>query len=152
MGLWHGANWTFVLWGIYHAMFIFLYRKFSPFFEPMPKVVTRYGGLIITLPLIMLAWVPFRASSVEKTLKMWGKVIDPSAYFSLGMREDAYVIAFIISVGFFIIYWIKQYLLPKIRSRMNYLSISIEIMGFAIMVSLIIIFLRPINQFIYFQF
>ena len=27
MGLWHGANWTFVLWGIYHALLIFLYRQ-----------------------------------------------------------------------------------------------------------------------------
>ena len=26
MGLWHGANWTFVIWGIYHAILIFIYR------------------------------------------------------------------------------------------------------------------------------
>lgn len=63
MGLWHGANWTFVLWGLYHALLVFAYRKLAPRWRWLERVAREGNpaGILLTLPLVMLGWIPFRA-------------------------------------------------------------------------------------------
>ena len=152
MGLWHGANWTFVLWGIYHSIIIFIYRKLAPKTKIYPEYIRKYFGLMITLPIMMLAWIPFRAASIEDTFSMWSVVIDPRAYSSLGMRETTYVIAFILLVGFFLVFWVNDRLAPIILKLNSRVLVSFEAVIFAVLLPLVIIYLRPISQFIYFQF
>jgi len=152
MGLWHGANWTFVLWGIYHSIVIFLYRLVSPSTRNIRHTLKVFGGIIITLPLMMLAWIPFRAESISATVVMWSKIIDPFAYTSLGMRENTYLIAFFVLICFFILFWVKNKIIPLVANKSQFLIFLGEVVVFSIMVPLVIIFLRPINQFIYFQF
>ena len=109
----------------------------------------------MTLPIIMLSWIPFRAESVEITGKMWLKVINPYAYTYLGMRENVYIITFSILIFIFMAYLTQVKLVPKLitGSRGSRLILILgEILVFSIMIPLVIIFLRPISQFIYFQF
>jgi alginate O-acetyltransferase complex protein AlgI len=152
MGLWHGANWTFVLWGIYHSIIIFIYRKLAPKTKIYPEYIRKYFGLMITLPIMMLAWIPFLAASIKDTFSMWLVVIDPRAYSSLGMRETTYVIAFILLVGFFLVFWVNDRLAPIILKLNSRVLVSFEAVIFAVLLPLTIIYLRPISQFIYFQF
>lgn len=49
-GLWHGSNWTFVLWGIYHALW---------FRFPFKRI-----GVLITFPAVVIGWVIFRSPDV----------------------------------------------------------------------------------------
>jgi alginate O-acetyltransferase complex protein AlgI len=61
-GLWHGASWTFVLWGGYHGALLAMERlmgKRSPFVR-MPRAV-QVGGTFI---LVLIGWVLFRSSSM----------------------------------------------------------------------------------------
>ena len=151
MGLWHGANWTFLLWGLFHAIVISLYRLIEPITIKLNEQVRIIGGLIITLPIIMLAWVPFRADSISSAIVMWGKVLNPFAYTWLGMRENTYLITAFLLICIFITYTIKRKILPRIT--ITHLSSTItDIFSVSIMFALVIIFLRPVNQFIYFQF
>jgi alginate O-acetyltransferase complex protein AlgI len=67
-GLWHGAAWTFVLWGGLHGIYIVLnqmWRAFGKFKIPY------LPGLIITNICVIFAWVPFAASSSDVTFKIW---------------------------------------------------------------------------------
>ena len=59
-GLWHGAAWTFVLWGAYHGVFVTLERLIGNRRARVPLVVQH----ISTLALIVIGWVLFRATSV----------------------------------------------------------------------------------------
>jgi alginate O-acetyltransferase complex protein AlgI len=152
MGLWHGANWTFILWGIYHSIVIFIYRLITPFTKKLNYRLTVLGGMTLTLPIMMLSWVPFRAESLTVALEMWLKIINPFAYNSLGMRENTYLITALILLGVLSTYWIKNKLVPTISQKNNKLLIAGESIAFSIIIPLVIIFLRPINQFIYFQF
>ena len=52
MGFWHGANWTFFLWGIYHAIIITGYKFIKNFIKIKNKLYVSLLGFIITLPLI----------------------------------------------------------------------------------------------------
>ena len=64
-GLWHGANWTFVLWGLYWFVFAALERTLREPFSRLPKAVTAPLSHIY-LPLVaMLGWVLFKFTDVR---------------------------------------------------------------------------------------
>ena len=59
-GLWHGASWSFVLWGFFHGIFSVITRRWQLFFERIPKII----GWGITFLFLNLTWVLFRAETV----------------------------------------------------------------------------------------
>ncbi len=64
-GLWHGANWTFVLWGLYHGFFLILERtRFGAIQDSMETAVRR----IYTLLVVMGGWVLFRAETAMEAM------------------------------------------------------------------------------------
>ena len=63
-GLWHGASWGFALWGLYHGALLILHRQHSASWARWPPWLAR----TITLVLICLGWVFFRADSLEHAL------------------------------------------------------------------------------------
>ena len=65
-GLWHGAAWRFVLWGGLHGAMLVGHRLYRRGFGPMPARL----GQAITLMLVCLAWVPFRAESMPAAWAM----------------------------------------------------------------------------------
>jgi alginate O-acetyltransferase complex protein AlgI len=151
MGLWHGANWTFIIWGVYHAIVLVIFRLLSPLSKSFSNNIKMIGGVFFTLPIMMLSWIPFRSESLDVAVNMWIKVFNPYLYNSLGMRENAYLAAIVISVGIFTAYWIRHKLIPSINPKGLVLILG-DVILFTIMFSLTIVFFRPVNQFIYFQF
>ena len=62
-GLWHGASWTFVVWGLLHGAFLVVERLgFGAWLAARPAAV----GRAYTLAVVMLAWVFFRADSMAQ--------------------------------------------------------------------------------------
>jgi len=62
-GLWHGAKWTFVVWGIHHGVFLILERAgLAPLLARAPIVAAR----LYTLLVVMTGWVWFRANDFEQ--------------------------------------------------------------------------------------
>jgi alginate O-acetyltransferase complex protein AlgI len=66
-GLWHGAGWTFVLWGVMHGVALSIALLWQRF---MPKLAVGVTWLA-TFAFVTLAWVPFRADSIETTVRLW---------------------------------------------------------------------------------
>jgi alginate O-acetyltransferase complex protein AlgI len=65
-GLWHGANWTFVIWGLLHGMaisFAHLFRR--PVEREGGRTVPRWLLVVITFHFVTLCWIPFRAPNLE---------------------------------------------------------------------------------------
>jgi D-alanyl-lipoteichoic acid acyltransferase DltB (MBOAT superfamily) len=66
-GLWHGANWTYVIWGALHGVFLAIHKAFleltTPDGKARPKVwnLATILSLVLTLNCVMIAWVFFRA-------------------------------------------------------------------------------------------
>jgi alginate O-acetyltransferase complex protein AlgI len=151
MGLWHGASWTFVVWGLFHASFIFFYRLCMNFLTQFSDTTRNVIGWLITLPIVMLSWIPFRAQSLEDAFSMWAILFSPTQYTWLGMRENTYLLTAILLIGIMCSFFVKTRLLLVI-SKLPILLLLSESILFTIVIALVFIYLRPISQFIYFQF
>lgn len=65
-GLWHGAGWTFIIWGGFHGLVLCCFRLFSGNRAWLPRVMR----IVFMFHLVALGWLFFRASSVEQALAM----------------------------------------------------------------------------------
>jgi D-alanyl-lipoteichoic acid acyltransferase DltB (MBOAT superfamily) len=65
-GLWHGAAWTFVIWGLLHGLAMVVCRAWGAFGRPLPRGL----GWAITFLFVMTTWVFFRATSLDGALAM----------------------------------------------------------------------------------
>lgn len=54
-GLWHGAGWTFIVWGLYHGILVVCYHWASPLWDRMPNLLQMF----LTFMLVSLGWVLF---------------------------------------------------------------------------------------------
>lgn len=64
-GLWHGASWTFVVWGLYHGAFLVIERAgLAQKLAAQPSIVRH----LYTLLVVMTGWVFFRAESIEQAV------------------------------------------------------------------------------------
>ena len=65
-GLWHGANWTFVLWGFLHAVYLIVAQAISPFVPRFARVPRLQAcvKVVVTFSLVTFAWIFFRANTV----------------------------------------------------------------------------------------
>lgn len=68
-GLWHGANWTFVVWGLFHGAFSFL-EEFIPAVKRLPRILLH----IYTLLVVTVGFVIFRADTLYQAAIFIGKM------------------------------------------------------------------------------
>jgi alginate O-acetyltransferase complex protein AlgI len=61
-GLWHGAAWTFLLWGLYQGVLLILYRPFESTFAALPQRA-RFAAWLVMFHLTCYGWLIFRAPS-----------------------------------------------------------------------------------------
>jgi D-alanyl-lipoteichoic acid acyltransferase DltB (MBOAT superfamily) len=81
-GLWHGAAWTFFIWGVYHGLLLVAHRKVLELCEARPSLEaflgSRLGSAVsvgTTFLLVTLGWVFFRAETFQDALRMFAAMI-----------------------------------------------------------------------------
>jgi D-alanyl-lipoteichoic acid acyltransferase DltB (MBOAT superfamily) len=89
-GLWHGAAWTFVIWGAYHGALLVGHRLVSPMlarmkpFSVIPSPVSTAVAMMIMFLFTLYGWLIFRAESVPQLVEMTTALAHPFA----GLRVD----------------------------------------------------------------
>ncbi len=83
-GLWHGASWTFVAWGVLHGLLLVGHRTFRDFCASRPMLTAWYQSLpgticsvVLTYFCVSLGWVLFRASSFTAAAAMFKTMFAP---------------------------------------------------------------------------
>lgn len=151
-GFWHGANWTFLVWGFLNALFIvkdivFINSKWEVFNRP-PNMV-KYFKIFFTFILVSLLWIPFRAADLNAAMQ-YIQIIFSSSIFSLPQIRPSILIALIL--GFLIIEWNGRH---GNHGLEIFLLNSKRLTRWSFFICLIIVILcfggKP-NAFIYFQF
>lgn len=165
-GLWHGANWTFMIWGAIHGMYLIislltkeLRNKFYQLLGLDKNfIIRRFFKIIITFSLISFAWIFFRANSVfeacyiiKNIFKGWGEFFSFEAIGRLPFLEEGRfeTIISIISIGILLF-------LEKKGSFISWISKKPITLRWVFYYFLILMILICGNfgqkQFIYFQF
>lgn len=75
-GIWHGANWTFILWGLLHGLLNCINRLFKKQWEKLGKVI-RWA---VTFLLVNMLWVIFRADNISSALLFLKKMCSMSDF------------------------------------------------------------------------
>ena len=156
-GFWHGANWTFIIWGFLNALYIMPSIIFNTNRNNLEIVAQgkifptfkEFFSIIITFILAVFAWIFFRAENLEQALHYIERIFtNPDFITSLVVRGDLLVLIFF----FTIVEWLgreQQFALAKIglswKRRMRYA------LYFTLIITLFW-FGGKEQQFIYFEF
>lgn len=159
-GLWHGADWTFVLWGLYHGGLLsaltFIPHKRYKDVVAESKTWPRLQELVqigLTFAFVLVGWIIFRAENVAQLGAIAAKLFTADGFFNLygsGLRPDIFVF-----IGFMLIVeWLqrgKQHALqfPTV-SVFRYRLVRVCIYYFLII--LMWVAYSSAQEFIYFQF
>jgi len=78
-GLWHGANWTFVIWGAYHGILLAAYRRFAPIWDRLPRLSRQVAMFLLAL----FGWVLFRSASFDMAAHLFATMFSPTPGMSV---------------------------------------------------------------------
>jgi hypothetical protein len=155
-GLWHGAAWTFILFGVFHGIglsFEFLIRKFR---KKMSKTIpsTLYNGvsMLLTFTWAVLAFIIFRSTTFDQAIAIVHKIFtERGNIFWADYKSIAYSLVFI---GVLLVVEIfQEYQLFNKFSLYNNNSKLVRQLTYCSLVIIIILFgVFDGSQFIYFQF
>jgi len=151
LGLWHGANWTFILFGTYNGILIILYHLNKKYWDKMPNLMR----LLLTQYFVFIGWILFRANNLTHAIYAIKKyvVLD----FASNLPE---IISFSIQNKFlllliflFLYLHIFSYKTKDIVQKINSLKLIQWFFYIAFVVLLLLLFSPSLNTaFIYFQF
>ena len=72
-GFWHGANWTFVLWGGYHGVLVYAYRFLKSKFQVSSSWLSKYCSILFVFVLCTIGWMVFRCDTFQQFFGMLGR-------------------------------------------------------------------------------
>lgn len=156
-GLWHGANWTFIAWGAYHAVLflpLILLGKNRKYTNQVAEgrllpTCKETGQILLTFVLVVIGWIIFRATSISEAWSVLKGICDVSLFsmpmIIVGVKRSLFFIAVML-----IIEWTdrdKEHALSLSRlplwARMIVLYVLIVVM---------LEYMGHSQSFIYFQF
>ena len=149
-GLWHGANWTFIIWGCIHALMYILYTFYQPKSSNNQSTILKLAKTIFTFGVVTFAWIFFRAKSIYEALSYLRSIVaniydSPSKLFTGEGLANTQVIPYIIAM--ILIDW---------KLRKDERDVGIPLMKHISMLLLFLIIYKILTnkeaQFIYFQF
>lgn len=79
-GLWHGANFTFIVWGGLHGLGLSFERFFNSVFKFKRGKISLFIGSFITFHFIVFCWVIFRSSGFENAFQIYSQIINFDSY------------------------------------------------------------------------
>lgn len=149
-GLWHGAAWTFVMWGLLQGLGITLSRVL----ESRRFYIPRAGAVAATFVFITLSWVLFRAQDMGTALSLY-KVMFGVHGFDMYLREVFADNALFCAVGFVLVFFVPNthVLIPKIGTLLEKLPrFSVAVLMIVFWGLTITLNLDSSAEFIYFDF
>lgn len=83
-GVWHGANWTFVIWGAIHGILLILGIQLARYIQPAKSVLGIWIRRIIVFHVVLLTWVFFRADNLHEAVQIFSALTQlPSEILNL---------------------------------------------------------------------
>ncbi len=149
-GLWHGANWTFLVWGLGHGLAVLCDRYLAKFAGGFVALIRRSWCLLT----VIVLWIPFRATDIDVALMILNNIvfnitdIDISSLFNVSNKVDILVSLLMIIPAILISFFGKN--VYEMKKELNYFTSAY--LTIILLVSILVLLSRDYVPFLYFQF
>lgn len=161
-GFWHGANWTFIVWGALHGIFLVaeVIAKRKDTTKATPAKPKQFLGWVYTLIVVLIGWIFFRADSIGHAVTVFKGIINLKGLSVSGIRTELFganmnAIQLGLCALFITVLMIVELYHSKssITKRLRGVAYPVRYVAYAALVATILLFGEFNNsQFIYFQF
>ncbi len=155
-GLWHGANWTFIIWGTLHGTYLILGILVEPIEKKFSKQNSFFAGMfkrLFVFMLVAVAWVFFRANTLADAMYVITHFhkIDPNYLFGVASSSTTNNI---LSIGLIGLLILSDFYFEWAEKNQPILKNNVLRYTFAIILMVLIYFIGVFESasFIYFQF
>jgi len=150
-GLWHGANWTYLLWGLLHGIGIVMERQTGIYAvqqrQDSKRLITRLVWGFAALLFITLAWVPFRSTNIASTFQYW------NAMFFGGLSGNSLSSTMLSGLFWLTIFLIYQLFMGlKKQQRFSYSLPTFQRVESLVYFAALLFIANQPTDFIYFRF
>lgn len=97
-GLWHGANWTFIVWGGIHGVLQIIEKALGFQKYEGNNLVVKGARIIITFLMVNFAWVFFRMSSISDAFSFLHRILTNFGRLDLGVMDGTFIIMLLIGL------------------------------------------------------
>lgn len=151
-GFWHGAKWTFIIWGILHGLGLMIHKLVGKY-----NLTKRFSNSVInvfiTFNFISILWVFFRSADTAAALASLSKIFtDTNMTQIIGFyvaRKEVLLFLALSSVFIFLIQYLKPFIIKCYERVPIYVSIVLIILFFQLIIQ---VKDNVVEPFIYFQF
>jgi D-alanyl-lipoteichoic acid acyltransferase DltB (MBOAT superfamily) len=155
-GFWHGANWTFMVWGLLNAIYflpLLLLKKnrvnLGVIGDHRTPRINEITGMIITFLLTVLAWVFFRADNINVAFGFLGDMLS----FESGKTIDLHMVFILVLMTFILIEWFGRRGKFAIQNSFKDSPVLARLFTYTIIISIFVFGqFNSDYEFIYFQF
>ncbi len=154
-GLWHGANWRFIIWGGIHGIALVMHKiwnKINPF-KTKSTILSRFISIFITFHFVTFAWIFFRAKNMTIAKNMFLQIFNNFHINLVPQMIISYKTIFAIMLFGFIVHWlpskVKNFYKQTFINLPDYLKVIVTVIIIIIIYQVKSSQLQP---FIYFQF
>ena len=144
-GFWHGANWTFMAWGLYFGILLILEKKFlSRLIERLPMILRHVYALFF----IIIGWVFFRSDSMNLAMQYIGRM------FSSNVPVNGFVTEYLIRFWPYLLFGVvlSAPVFPRLTNTRAWRVLEIPIPGILGLLCVMSLLASSYNPFIYFRF
>ncbi|WP_419718097.1 MBOAT family O-acyltransferase [Aliarcobacter butzleri] len=150
-GLWHGAGWTFIIWGLLHGIALAIHRFWQSLGFRMNKILAWF----ITFNFINITWIFFRAKDFESAMKVLGSMFSfdnvvfeiKKIFVNIGSNDSKEIIIWII-ISFILVLFFSNSMEKMRNFKTNKKIVFLTVFCFIIGV----LSLDKISEFLYFNF
>lgn len=153
-GLWHGANWTFIVWGLYHAVLFIPFILLDKKLKSTRLSLRQFIPMCITFLLVTIGWIIFRAETLTMALE-YATSLFTSSLFGIPKVDGVNNITAIISLFFIAVLLVTEWINRDKSFGLDLSGVrhtTLRFFIYAFLFVCIYFFGADSSAFIYFQF
>jgi D-alanyl-lipoteichoic acid acyltransferase DltB (MBOAT superfamily) len=156
-GLWHGANWTYIIWGALNGFYLVFALIRARYIDkhldgkvPLPAWIKKTGNILMTFILICFSWIFFRAESVQDAFLIVKKIFTLNGPLFTDFTQMFYGL---IGLAILMAREIKHEYFKNVSPLLEHRSAVVRYATYMVLIALILLIgVFDGSQFIYFQF
>lgn len=157
-GFWHGANWTFVIWGALNALYFIPLLITNQNRKHVTQVVAQnkwfpnlreFLAMNVTFALTVFAWIFFRSMNIQHAIQILSEIFSPSLFSMPFLPPKSLALFLLLFIG---VEWMGRNTQYALESIYKFKSRTVRYAVYYVLILVILIHSGGEQEFIYFQF